>query len=346
MPAPFITLLGSIARTASNVSDAIDLTQFDPTIKDGSPPMLRVQSDVTAVSGVSPTMTMLIQDSVDGGTNWNTIGTFTAPTAATVGYHSLTAPWVGGAGVPSVTTPVEPRPDEPPPKKEPVVPPRTDADGYVLRVEYWTLEGDFANIEYTEDCFNHCPDCGGVVPSGSGSGSGQPLECPPLTWLNGWQVHYCSGVAPYPPGTVSIPGGVNQLLVAAVCNYVGHLIVAGGFTMTANGCEPNAGAIDPVLTPLGFYPDLLLTLWTNQGNPIYFPGQEPPGGGGSTPGLHLLVKYREYDIPGDVEIISKECVEVPICTCADVPPEQGGGRFDPEAIGPDLNPGDPPPETP
>ena len=81
MPAPFITLLGSIARTATGVGDAIDLTQFDPNIKDGAPPMLRVQSDVTAVSGTTPSLTMLIQDSVDGGVNWNTIGTFTAQTA-------------------------------------------------------------------------------------------------------------------------------------------------------------------------------------------------------------------------------------------------------------------------
>jgi len=79
MPAPFLTLLGSLARTVSGNSDAIDLTQFVPATP-GFPLMLRVQSDVTAASGTSPTMTMLIQDSVDGGANWNTIGTFTAQT--------------------------------------------------------------------------------------------------------------------------------------------------------------------------------------------------------------------------------------------------------------------------
>lgn len=80
MPAPFITLLGSLARTATGVSDSIDLTQLDPNIREGAPPMLRVQSDVTAVSGTTPSLTMLIQDSVDN-VNWNTIGTFTAQTA-------------------------------------------------------------------------------------------------------------------------------------------------------------------------------------------------------------------------------------------------------------------------
>ena len=80
MPAPFITLLGSAARTATGVGDAFDLSQFVTGIDPGQPLTLRVQSDVTAASGTTPTLTMLIQDSVDGGTNWNTIGTFTQQT--------------------------------------------------------------------------------------------------------------------------------------------------------------------------------------------------------------------------------------------------------------------------
>ena len=277
------------------------------------------------------------------------VGGAAVNSAPTVGYRSTTHPWVGGASIPATKEPIKPPPHEEPPGKEPVVPPKTDVDGHVLRVEYWTLEGDFANIEYTDDCFNHCPDCGGVVPSGSGSGQ-TVNECPPLTWLNGWQVHYCSGTAPYPPGTVSIPGGVNQLLAQAVCNYTSHLIVAGGFSMGPNGCETGNVGSDPVLTPLGFYPDVLITQWTQQGSPVYFPGQEPPGTTPSTSKpLHLLVQFREYDIPGDVEIISKECVEVPICTCdhgSGSGSGIGGPPFVVESGGIDTSSGSPPPEVP
>ena len=42
---------------------------------------LRIQLNVTAASGTTPTLDLLVEDSLDG-TNWNTIATFTQKTAA------------------------------------------------------------------------------------------------------------------------------------------------------------------------------------------------------------------------------------------------------------------------
>ena len=47
----------------------------------GDTTQLRAQLDVTAVTGTTPSMTVLLEDTLDG-TNWNTIGTFAAKTAA------------------------------------------------------------------------------------------------------------------------------------------------------------------------------------------------------------------------------------------------------------------------
>ncbi len=43
---------------------------------------LRVQLNVTAASGTSPSLAVFVEDSLDGGATWNTIGTFAAKTAA------------------------------------------------------------------------------------------------------------------------------------------------------------------------------------------------------------------------------------------------------------------------
>ncbi len=75
-----VPLLGSAARTAAGNGDAIDLCQYVDAQR-ACPPMLRVMLDVTAVTGTSPTMTCFVEDSVDG-VNWNSIGVFTAATAA------------------------------------------------------------------------------------------------------------------------------------------------------------------------------------------------------------------------------------------------------------------------
>jgi hypothetical protein len=43
---------------------------------------VRAQLNVTAASGTSPTLNVLIEDTLDGGINYNTIGTFAQKTAA------------------------------------------------------------------------------------------------------------------------------------------------------------------------------------------------------------------------------------------------------------------------
>lgn len=70
---PTQTIVTSAARTASGNSD--EQTGY------GSAEDLRVQLDVTAASGTSPTLNVVVEDTLDG-TNWNTIGTFAQRTAA------------------------------------------------------------------------------------------------------------------------------------------------------------------------------------------------------------------------------------------------------------------------
>lgn len=41
---------------------------------------LRVQLNVTAASGTTPSLTVVLEDSVDDGANWNTVDTFAAKT--------------------------------------------------------------------------------------------------------------------------------------------------------------------------------------------------------------------------------------------------------------------------
>ncbi len=76
----------------------------------GTAKTLRAQLNVTAVAGTSPTMTVLIEDSLDG-TNWNTVGTFAAVTAAAREVINVTTPfaerlrvsWTMGGTTPSFT---------------------------------------------------------------------------------------------------------------------------------------------------------------------------------------------------------------------------------------------------
>lgn len=82
MQQPFVSLAGSAVRTVSGNGDTLDLTPYLTLGQTGAPPMLRVQSDVTAASGTTPSLTVVIEDSLDGGMNWNTVGTFTAQTIA------------------------------------------------------------------------------------------------------------------------------------------------------------------------------------------------------------------------------------------------------------------------
>lgn len=100
-------LVASAARTASGNSS--ELAQSFAAIED-----LRVQLEITAVSGTTPTLDVTIEDTLDG-TNWNTIGTFTQKTAAglqvidiakgagKIFSRRLRVKWVIGGTTPSFT---------------------------------------------------------------------------------------------------------------------------------------------------------------------------------------------------------------------------------------------------
>lgn len=96
------TLVTSAARTTSSNSTAV--TGF------GANTLLRCQLQVTAASGTTPTLDVVIEDTVDG-TNWNTIGTFTQATAVTRQVVNVSAPftdqirarWTVGGTTPSFT---------------------------------------------------------------------------------------------------------------------------------------------------------------------------------------------------------------------------------------------------
>lgn len=68
------TLVASAARTASADSGA--LAGFGLVVTP-----LRLALVTTAVSGTTPSMAVVVEDTLDG-TNWNQLGTFTAVTAA------------------------------------------------------------------------------------------------------------------------------------------------------------------------------------------------------------------------------------------------------------------------
>lgn len=91
MPAPNRTSVGvvdnlvaSAARTTSGNSGA--LTGW------GAVTTLRVQLNVTAASGTTPTLNVVVEDTVDG-TNYTTVGTFTQKTAASREVINITTPF-------------------------------------------------------------------------------------------------------------------------------------------------------------------------------------------------------------------------------------------------------------
>lgn len=96
------TVVTSAARTASG--DSGEQTGY------GSAEDLRVQLDVTAASGTSPTLDVVIEDTLDG-TNWNVIGTFAQKAAAGREVINVTAlfadrlrvRWTIGGTTPSFT---------------------------------------------------------------------------------------------------------------------------------------------------------------------------------------------------------------------------------------------------
>lgn len=81
-----VDLAGSSARTASGSSAVVGSLEEQTA--------LRVQLNVTAASGTSPSLSVLLEDSLDG-TNWNTIGTFAAKTAAGREVINVTTPFAG-----------------------------------------------------------------------------------------------------------------------------------------------------------------------------------------------------------------------------------------------------------
>ncbi|NUO35882.1 MAG: hypothetical protein HOQ45_02430 [Nocardioidaceae bacterium] len=100
-------VVASAARTASGNSGA--LTGW------GSASTLRAQLNVTAASGTAPTLDVVLEDSVDGGTTWNTIGTFTQATTGARQVINVTTPftdtlrvrWTVGGTTPSFTFAVD-----------------------------------------------------------------------------------------------------------------------------------------------------------------------------------------------------------------------------------------------
>lgn len=59
-----------------------------------APSKLRVQLNVTEASGVTPTLDVVVEDTLDGG-NWNVVGTFAQRTAAGRQVIDITTPFAG-----------------------------------------------------------------------------------------------------------------------------------------------------------------------------------------------------------------------------------------------------------
>jgi hypothetical protein len=55
--------------------------------------LIRGQLNVTAASGTAPTLNVLIEDTIDGGLTYNTIGTFAQKTAAGREVINITTPF-------------------------------------------------------------------------------------------------------------------------------------------------------------------------------------------------------------------------------------------------------------
>lgn len=79
------SVVASAARTVSGASSVVSgLATADS---------LRIQLNVSAASGTTPTLNVLVEDSVDDGVTWNTIGTFAQKTAAGREVINVTTPF-------------------------------------------------------------------------------------------------------------------------------------------------------------------------------------------------------------------------------------------------------------
>jgi hypothetical protein len=99
----YVTAAASAARTASG--NTAVLAGFGDWSK------FRAQLNVSAASGTTPTLDVVIEDTFDGGTTWNTIATFTQKTAVAVQAVDVTGlftdqmrvRWTIGGTTPSFT---------------------------------------------------------------------------------------------------------------------------------------------------------------------------------------------------------------------------------------------------
>ncbi len=95
-------ILPLAARAADGTAEMTGAAGFDSA---------RIQLEVTAVSGLTPTLDVFVEDSVDAGATWNPVTTFTRRTDAGREVVSLTRPfadrlrlrWVLGGTTPSFT---------------------------------------------------------------------------------------------------------------------------------------------------------------------------------------------------------------------------------------------------
>lgn len=77
------TLVASAARTASGDSG--------PLSGWGAAKTIRAQLNVTAASGTTPALDVVIEDSLDGGSTWNAVATFAQKTTTGREVVSITA---------------------------------------------------------------------------------------------------------------------------------------------------------------------------------------------------------------------------------------------------------------
>ncbi len=77
-------VIESLARTTNGNSGNIQAAGGES---------LRCQLNVTSVSGTSATLSVTVEDSIDNGATFNTIGSFTQKTAAGREVISITAPF-------------------------------------------------------------------------------------------------------------------------------------------------------------------------------------------------------------------------------------------------------------
>ncbi len=97
-----LTFAASAARTASGSGTAVSAL--------GQQTTLRVQLNVTAAAGTSPTLDVVLEDTVDGA-NWNVVATFTQKIAPGREVVNITTPftdsvrtrWTVAGGTPSFT---------------------------------------------------------------------------------------------------------------------------------------------------------------------------------------------------------------------------------------------------